>query len=260
MTSAPPKPGRLLYHISRRAISPRPALRALGAAVLLVLAPAGASASTLAEVLGAVATNARFPAPARADVHFERRWGDTTTSTAGVLAARGRTVYLEVEGGTRALIRPGRIAIAGPRGPRLAELGTQLPGTDLLLEELAPFASDRLTTPQISDEGPLGIVVTAAPAPPSAYVLLVLTIQEEHGTVTRTQYYRDSISELVKIRRESGYTQVDGRWRPTDVTVENFRDKSSTRLSLVWQAAPTIPAALFTPAGLRGPRLLGEQH
>jgi len=260
MTSAPPKPGRTLYHISRGAISPRRSLRALGAVVLLLLAPAGTSAATLNEVLGAVARNARFPVPARADVRFERRWGDTTTSTTGVLAARGRTVYLEIEGGTRALIRPERIAVAGPHGPRLAEVGTQLAGTDLLLEELAPFASGRLTTPQISDDGPLGIVVTAAPTPPSAYVLLVLTIDGERGTVGKLQYYRDQISELVKVRRESGYTQVDGHWRPTEVTFENFRDKSSTRLSLAWQAAPTIPAELFTPAGLRGPRLLGEKH
>lgn len=260
MTSAPPTPGQGFYQISRRAISPNRRSWAAGAALLLVLAPVAAHASTLAEILGAAALNARFPAPARADVRFERRWGDTTTSTSGVLAARGRTVYLEIEGGTRALIRPGRIVVAGPRGPRLAELGTALAGTDLLLEELAPFASDRLTTPQISDEGPLGVVVTAAPAPPSAYVLLVLTIEEERGTVVKTQYYRDQISELVKIRREGGYTQVDGRWRPTEVTVENFRDKSSTRMSLVWRAAPTIPAELFTPAGLRGPRLLGETH
>ena len=256
MTPAPPKPGRVLYHISRGSISPyRP-----GIAIVLLLAATTARASSMAEVLGAVALNARFPGPARADLRIERRAGGATTSTRGVLAARGRTVYVELEGGTRALVRPGRIAVAGPGGPRLAEPAAPLAGTDLLLEDLAPFALRRLTTPQISDEGPTGTVVTGAPAPPSAYVLLVLTIEAERGAVVRTQYYRDAISELAKIRRDAGFVQVDGHWRPTDVTVESFRDKTATHLSLTWHPTPDLPAERFTPAGLRGPGLLGETH
>jgi hypothetical protein len=167
-------------------------------------------------------------------------------------------VYVELEGGTRALIRPGKILLAGPGGARRAERGAALSGTDLLLEDLTPFTLSRLTTPQISDEGPMGTVVTGAPVAPSAYVLLVQTIEEERGTVARTQYYRDAISELVKIRRDGGFTQVDGHWRPTEITVESFRDKTSTRLTLTWRPAPTTPAERLTPAGLRGPGLLGE--
>ncbi len=260
MTSAPSKTGGVLYHIFRRAISRPRARWTLGGTILLVLAPTGARASSIADVLGGVALNARFPSAARADVRIERREGDATSSTRGVLVVRGRTLYVEVEGGTRALLRQGKIAVAASGGPRRADPGAPLSGTDLLLEDLVPFGTGRLTTPQISDEGPMGIVVTAAPTPPSAYVLLVLTIEEEHGTIVKTQYYRDAISELVKIRRDGAFTQVDGHWRPTEVTVENFREKTTTRLSLVWRLVPDLPAERLTPAGLRGPALLGEAH
>jgi hypothetical protein len=260
MTPAPPKPGRVPYHIFREGISPVPVRRALAVALVVLLVPAYAAAVPIAEVLGAVALNGRFPAAARADLRIERREGETTRSTRGVLAGLGRVVYVELEGGTRALIRPGKIAIAGPGAPRRAEPGAPLAGTDLLLEDLAPFTLRCLATPQISDEGPMGTVVTGAPVPPSAYVLLVLTIEEERGTIAKTQYYRDAISELAKIRRDGGFMQVDGHWRPTEVTVESFRDKTATRLTLTWRPAPAIPPARFTPAGLRGPGLLGKAH
>jgi hypothetical protein len=260
MTPVPPKPGRVPYHISPERISPVRVRRALGVALVGLLVPACAAAVPIAEVLGAVAFNARFPAAARADLRIERREGETTRSTQGVLAGRGRVVYVEIEGGTRALIRPGKIAVAGRGAPRRAGPGAPLAGTDLLLEDLAPFTLGRLATPQVSDEGPMGTVVTGAPVPPSAYVLLVLTIEEERGTIAKTQYYRDAISELVKLRRDGGFTQVDGHWRPTEVTVESFRDKTATRLTLTWRPGPAIPSERFTPAGLRGPGLLAETH
>jgi len=84
-------------------------------------------------------------------------------------------------------------------------------------------------------------------------VLLVHTIDRERDVILQTKYYRDSISNLVKIRRDDEFAQVGGRWRPATIAVQSFREPTSTRLSLAWREAPDAPAALFTPAGLRAP-------
>ncbi|TMA94525.1 MAG: outer membrane lipoprotein-sorting protein [Deltaproteobacteria bacterium] len=57
----------------------------------------------------------------------------------------------------------------------------------------------------------------------------------------------------MKIRRDGALIQLDGHWRPGEVTVENLPEGTSTQLRLAWRAAPDVPASLFTPAGLRGP-------
>jgi hypothetical protein len=235
-----------------------PARRSLvAAALVLVLAPVRARATSLGELLAAVASNDRFPSPARAEFHGEQRIGDGSRAIRGVLIGSRRTVYVETDRGTRALVRPGKVVLAQAGGRTHAERGAPLPGTDLLLEDLAPFTVARLTMPQISDEGPTGVVVNSAPAAWSAYVLLVHVVDPERATVVRTQYYRDAISELVKMRRDDAFVQVANHWRPTDVTVESFRDKSVTHLTLSWAPAGDVAPDVFTPAGLRGASRLG---
>lgn len=251
-----PELRRPAYHISTAGITAT-ARRALVVAVLLAVVPVRARATSLGELLAAVAFNERFPAPARADFHGDQRIGDTSQPIRGVLIGSRRVVYVETDRGTRALVRPGKVLLAQGDARPHAEKGAPLPGTDLLLEDLAPFTAGRLSVPQISDEGPTGVVVNAAPVAWSAYVLLVHTIEPERATIVRTQYYRDAVSELVKMRRDDGFVQVSGHWRPTEVTVENFRDRSVTHLTLTWSPADDVPPAAFAPAGLRGRSLLG---
>jgi Outer membrane lipoprotein-sorting protein len=207
-------------------------------------------AETLTELLAAVAVQATAPRPLRADIRIER---DETPAGDAILLARGTRVYIETRSGTRALLSPGKaVVLHGTRIVRAAP-GVGLEGTDVLLEDLEPFGERSLSTPQVSDETPERLVVTAAPTPPSAYVLLVHTIDRERDVILQTKYYRDSISNLVKIRRDDEFAQVGGRWRPATIAVQSFREPTSTRLSLAWREAPDAPAALFTPAGLRAP-------
>jgi hypothetical protein len=207
-------------------------------------------AETLTELLAAVAVQATAPRPLRADIRIER---DETPAGDAILLARGTRVYIETRSGTRALLSPGKVVVL--RGTRVvrAAPGVGLEGTDVLLEDLEPLGERSLSTPQVSDETPERLVVTAAPTPPSAYVLLVHTIDRERDVILQTKYYRDSISNLVKIRRDDEFAQVGGRWRPATIAVQSFREPTSTRLSLAWREAPDAPAALFTPAGLRAP-------
>ena len=219
------------------------------ALIVLVAAVSLARAEGLGELLGGVAVNARFDVPVRADVRITR---GTTTSSAVVLG-RGRVVYFEVKDGVRALMHPGKAVLESGGHAAPAVMGLALPGTDLLLEDLAVFTASMLRTPLVSDDSPAGVVVTGEPAYPSAYALLVYTIDRDRHAIVRTQYYQATTSNLVKIRRDGPLSQLDGHWRPGEVTVENLPDGTSTQLRLAWRAAPDASASLFAPAGLRGP-------
>lgn len=229
---------RLLYH-TRLAIP------------MVCLAATAAGAEELRDLLPVVAAQARAPRTLRADVRIERA---DAPAVEAVLLERGRRHYLETRTGTRALLSPGKVVVA--QGGRVVRAvpGTALEGSNLLLEDLEPFGIRSLTTPQVSDEGPTGMVVTGAPPPPSAYALLVHTIDPERAVIVKTKYYRDSISNLVKLGRNDGFTEVGGRWRPGTIASETFRPvPQTTTLTLTWREAPEAPAALFTAAGLRAP-------
>lgn len=232
-------------------------MRTSGALLLLLTAALGATVATpsargedIRGKLRPVATNARAPQPLRADGQITR---EGAAPVGVVLLQRGDRLYLQTSTGTRALIRPGRVVVRDAKGLTRAAPDAPLPGTDLLLGDLAPFTVGDLATPQVSDDGPAGLVVTGAPARPSPYVLLVETIDPEHEIVVRVKYYRDTITNMVKMRRDYDPVEVAGRWRPSRITVEAFRPPNTTTLTLTWREAPDTPPAVFTLAGLRAP-------
>ncbi len=229
-----------------------------GALLLCLTAALGATVATpsahgedVREVLRPVASNAKAPTPLRADGQITR---EGAAPVGILLLARGDRIYLQTSTGTRALIRPGRVAVPGDGGGvTRAALDAPLPGTDILLGDLAPFTAGDLATPQVSDDGPAGIVVTGAPGRPSPYVLLVETIDPEHQIIVRTKYYRETITNMVKMRRDFDPVEVGGRWRSTRITVEAFRPPNTTTMTLTWREAPETPPAVFTLRGLRAP-------
>jgi hypothetical protein len=227
-----------------------------GALTLAVVAgfatlPATGDAETVGALLAAVSSNAASATPVRADVRVECTPACAPASL--VLVARGDTLYVEAADGLRALVRPGDVLVRQGERSTAAPPDSALGDTPLLLEDLRVFAADALRVPQISDDGPEGVVVTGAPVRGSVYALLVYTIDRDRHVITKTQYYRDSISNLVKIRRDSGFTKVAGQWRPGEIVVERLRDQRRARLALTWREAPAAGAALFEPKGLEAP-------
>jgi hypothetical protein len=221
--------------------------------LLWLLASAAPAAAGLSdELLAAAAANARFPASTRADVRLERRDGDATTSVEVVLLGRGRVTYLETRDGLRALLHPGKIVVRAANGRvTRAAAGTRVAGSDLLLEDLLPVGPTLLRVPQVSDQGPTGTVVTGAPAFPSARALLVLTLDPTTHALLRAKAYEKSISDLAAYRKDEAFVDLGGHARPTRITIDRAREGTSTRLEVAWRAAPEVPAAAFTPAGLR---------
>jgi hypothetical protein len=217
--------------------------------LLLLLAPS-AHAETVGELLAVVAHDARFAMPTRADARITR--GTVEPETNAVLLGRGHTLYVEAPA-TRALLHPGKIVVRQEGRVVRAKPGVPLPGTDLLLEDLVPFSGHLLQVPQINDDGPAGVVVSGAPVGPSAYALLVLTIDREQAVVVRTQYYRDSISNLVRVRRDDAFVEIGGHRRPGRIDVDDLRQRTQTRMVLTWRDATDVDPVVFTPAGLRRP-------
>jgi outer membrane lipoprotein-sorting protein len=218
-------------------------------AVLLLGGAPPACAEVLPELLAAVASSARFATPLRADVRIECG-GCEGAGRQAIFLGRGDTLYVEVKDGQRALVRPGHVLVTRDGKAVEAAAGQSFAGSDLLLEDLAVFVTSSLKVPQISDDGPAGVVVTSAPSAPSAYALLVHTIDRDHHTIVRTLYYSDLINNLSKTRRDTGWTEIGGSWRPAEMTVESVRQGTRTHLALVWHEAPDAPAALFEPGGL----------
>jgi hypothetical protein len=220
--------------------------------LLVTMACTAAHGGDVTTLLGAVASKDRFATAARADVHIECSEPCPKAGTAAILAGREDAVYVELRTGLRALIRPDRIMVAENGKVAEAAAGQALADTNLLLEDLAVFIPGSLRVPQVSDSGPAGVVVTAAPATRSAYALLVHTIDPARSVILRTLYYRDSVSNLVKTRRNSAFEDVGGSPRPGEITMETVRGPT-TKLVLTWRAAADLPATLFEAGALERP-------
>jgi len=223
------------------------------AVALALLSGPPARALDLNELLAGVAANERFEAPVRADVRLTCEPGCESGERRAIFLGKGDTLYVEVQGGPRALVRPAEVLTLEGGKVVSAKPGAAIGDTDVALEDLAPFTADSLKLPQISDEGITEVVVTAAPGHPSSYVLIVHTIDPARRVIVKTQYYRDWVGNLVKMRRATDMVEVNGHERPGTITVENFRRGTTTRLALTWRAAPDAPAALFEPGGLSQP-------
>jgi hypothetical protein len=216
---------------------------------------AGAStvrAEPLPELLQAVAANARFDTPARADVRIECT-GCKASGAQVTLLGRGEALYVEVKDGMRALVRPGEVFVVRGGKAAKADVGQTLADTDVLLEDLAVFTPASLRTPQVSDDGPGGVVVTAAPAFPSTWVLVVHTIDPEGHAIVRSLRYRDAVNNLAATQRNLNQVRVGNGWRPQEIAAENLRKATKTGLKLAWRETPEAPAELFEPSGLERP-------
>lgn len=203
------------------------------------------------DLLAAAAHAAAAPTPVRAALTITR----DGASDAGVVLQRGRVRYVETKSGTRALVKPGKVVVRDGTRLREAAPDAALDGSNVLLSDLAVVSPSTRRTPQISDTGPMGTVLTWAPPQPSPYALVVETYDPTRAVVTRTKYYEESISNLVKMRRDAGYTSVGGRPKPGEIVMDTVRPTSTTTLALEWSEAPETPALGLDV--LRGPSRLG---
>lgn len=224
--------------------------------VSAVLRTEHAEAGPLETSLANVERAQRFTVPVRADVSVQQKDGDAAKRYDGVAVHRDADVYLEIrEPAVRVLIRGEENAVyllAGAPGAAPTRVGAHAPidGTPLIPDDVRPFRAGALRIPQIADETSKTMLVSAAPAEESPYVLVVYLFDREKTLPTRVQYYERTVNNLVRMRRESGFVRVGEAWRPTRTEIEDYRTNGTTTIERTWTASPDIPQNLFDPAAL----------
>lgn len=173
-----------------------------------------------------------------------------------IIHREGNDVFIELKSGTKALLlKGGAEAFIAPPGAKEASafaLQDPLAGSELTREDLQPFTVARFKTPRIVDQTPQSVQVAMFPQQ-SQYSLVVITFDREKKVPLKTMYYRETLNNLVKMRRDSDHVLVGQRWLPTRITMENFAMRNTATLELQWTQAPNVVPELFQPAFLGRP-------
>jgi len=240
----------------------RRGLLAVLAALAATVSPAGAVDTNRAEaMLRAVEGQMRVAAPLRADGELVVTSPDGTQRTPIILIYRpgknGTDVYVELKrDGSKALIlADGAEAYRLASGASKAEPfppDAALADSDFLREDLEPFHVRLGGQAQISDENGTSMTVMFVPKP-SQYSLLVHTLDTDRKVPLKTLYYRDTVNNMVKMQRNNDYVAVGTKWLPTTITMEDFKLRTESTLTLKWSQAPSVVPELFDPAFLARP-------
>ncbi|MGD9764763.1 MAG: hypothetical protein AB7V27_13700 [Candidatus Binatia bacterium] len=179
-----------------------------------------------------------------------RAAGTTTRQAIKMIKRPNGDLEVELpEGGVRALLTAGGAAWlrAGTAPPAPFARDAPLAGAEFTREDLEPFAAARFAAPTIVDRAAEEMTVSLQPKS-SQYRLVVVTFDRHKRVPLKTLAYKDSVSSLVKMRRESGHVLIGGRWLPSEITIDHFPLRASSALSLRWSEAPDITARPLPPS------------
>jgi hypothetical protein len=161
------------------------------------------------------------------------------------------------KGGTRALLRgdgTARIVPAAGKSVDDFSLEASFGGSEFTSEDLRPFTAQRYRSPSIADRNGNELTVSLTPRP-SQYALEVITFDGPKRAPLVVKDYKDTVSNLIKMRRWRGLTQVGGIWLPSEASMENFPLRATSTMTLRWKEIADQPA-LFDPAALDKPSTL----
>jgi hypothetical protein len=222
--------------------------------VLLLSAAATASGEDLAVFLTAATAAARPTAPVRGDGELVTTSPDGSAHDQIAIVRRPNgDVYAELRNagiravltgdGNTALLVPG----AGKRSAPFA-LDASLGDSEFTREDLRPFTAAAYRSPTIVDRGSEDLTVSLTPEA-SQYLLQVITFDTAKKVALVVKNYKEKISNLVKMRRDHGFTSVGGAWLPAEISMEDFPLRATSAMTAAL-AAGRRPAALFDPAAL----------
>jgi hypothetical protein len=230
----------------------------LAAFVLLTAAAVGAE--DLSTFLKAATAATRPTAPLRGDGTLVTTSPDGTgRDQLAVVRRPNGDMYVELhDAGVRALVlADGKTAlIVSKKGgsPEVFALDAPLGGSEFTREDLRPFNAELYRSPAIADIGSDDLTVSLTPDQ-SQYALQVITFDRAKKVPLVVKNYKDTASNLVKMRRNAGWVSVGGIWLPSDISMENFPMRVTSTATLRWQATEDTPA-LFDPAALGKPSTL----
>ncbi len=229
-------------------------------ALLLSTAVAPARGEDLATLLAGATAGAHPNATVRGDGELVSVSPDgTVRARIAVLQRANGDVYVEAQPpGARALVpmagdsllsaTPGAAPEAFPNDGALA-------GSEFTREDLRPFDAGRFGSPTIVDRNPAETTVSLDPHG-SQYSLVVVTFDNEKHVPVKVMSYKDTYSNLLRMRREHGHVRVANRWLPTEISIENFPLKVTSTLTLKWSAVEDQPARFDPKTFATGPALI----
>ena len=231
--------------------------------VLAVVAGrADADMATLQAFLRSVEEATQVTAPVRGDGDLEViAGGATRRAQVAVVVRPPADTYLELRPeGFKALLfgngQPARWLPKGASEPAALPHYASLVDSDFTAEDIEPFRVADYRDARITDDAGGELTVSLFPAT-SQYSLIVMTFDRTRKIPVKALYYRDTLSNLVKMRTDDGHVQVGTMWLPTTVSMETFKLRTRSALTMRWNANPTVPAELFDPAALpRSPGLI----
>jgi hypothetical protein len=121
--------------------------------------------------------------------------------------------------------------------------------SDFTREDLEPFQLSHYTQPRIADDSATELTVMLIPKA-SQYSLVVITFDRQKKVPLKTLYYRDTLSNLVKMGRNSDYVLIGRKWMPTTISMETFKLRTRAAFTLRWGERGNVPSDLFDPASL----------
>jgi outer membrane lipoprotein-sorting protein len=217
-----------------------------------------ADTENLEEFLHNAEQAAQVATPLRGDGQFEVASGNGLRRDEVAMIVRPPTdMYVELrQEGIRALLlnEKGEDSRVKTNAGKPVEfpLDASFADSDFTREDLLPFRLASYKQPRISDESASDITITFFPMTPQ-YSLVVMTFDRDKKVPRKTLYYRDTLNNLVKLRRDDGYILVGRKWMPTVVSMETFKLRTHTSFNVRWSQDPQFPPELFDPVFLSRP-------
>lgn len=196
---------------------------------------------------------AKVTLPLQAEGQFEVVSPEATRRDEIALIKRPPTdtfIALRQEGVRAVLLGDGAFRVVG--GAAKAESfppDASLDDSDFTREDLEPFRVSHYKYAQISDDSATSLMVNLFPRN-SQYSQVVITFDRQRKVPLKIHYYRDTLNNLVKIERLSDYVLVGDKWSPTTISMETFKMRTHTAMTLRWTPQPNVSAELFNPASL----------
>jgi len=208
----------------------------------------------LSDFLRGAEEAAKVTLPLQAEGQFEVVSPEATRRDEIALITRPPTdTFIALrQGGVRAvLLGDGAFRVVGRAAKAESfPLDASLDDSDFTREDLEPFRVSRYyKDARISDDSATSLMVTFFPTN-SQYCLVVISFDRQRKVPLKIQYYRDTVNNLVKMQRLSDYVLVGDKWRPTKISMETFKLRTHTAMTLRWTPQPNVSAELFNPASL----------
>jgi hypothetical protein len=223
------------------------------ALVVRGISVAAAETVDLGDFLHGAEAAAQVTVPLRAEGQFEVASPEATRHDEIALMMRPPTdtfIELHREGVKVVLLGDGAFRVKG-RASKAESFppDASLDDSDFTREDLEPFRVSHYKDARISDDSATQLTVTLFPTD-SQYSLVVITFDRQKRVPLKILYYRDTVSNLVKMQRDSDYVLVGDKWKPTTISMETFKLRTHSAMNVRWMPQSNLPAGLFDPASL----------